>query len=191
MSTIASSQSPFVIDTAAITQAASVYRAIYHPLRLQILELVHKAGEINVTPIIKKLKIEQSLTSAHLKILRDAEFLKTRREGQQIFYTVNYKQLEHLSELTGKLLLIPPSENDVDGQLPSRKDKAPSNKFTPAEQKVIRLVCQQYTSEEMAEELGLSKRTVEGYRANILEKMKAKNSVGILIYAVKNGLFKL
>jgi DNA-binding CsgD family transcriptional regulator len=52
-------------------------------------------------------------------------------------------------------------------------------------------VCQQYTSEEIADELGLSKRTVEGYRANILEKMKAKNSVGILIYAVKNGLYKI
>jgi DNA-binding transcriptional ArsR family regulator/DNA-binding CsgD family transcriptional regulator len=191
MSTIASAQTQFVIDTTAIKKAASIYRAIYHPLRLQIIELIHKTGTINVTPIIRKFKLEQSLISAHLKILRDAKLLDTRREGQQIFYTVNYQQLNHLSELTGKLLITPPSQKNSDSKLPVKKAKNSSGKFTPAEQKVIRLVCQQYTSEEMAEELGLSKRTVEGYRANILEKMKAKNSVGILIYAVKNGLFKL
>lgn len=194
MSTIASSQPQFAIDTPAIKKAASIYRAIYHPLRLQLLELIHKAGTINVTPIIRKLKLEQSLISAHLKILRDAKLLDTRREGQQIFYSVNYKQINHLSKLTGKLLQGVPTQKNVDTKLPARKTKitsSPSSKFTPAEQKVIRLVCQQYTSEEMADELGLSKRTVEGYRANILEKMKAKNSVGILIYAVKNGLFKI
>lgn len=194
MSTIASTQTQFAIDTTAIKKAASIYRAIYHPLRLQIVELIHKAGEINVTPIIRKLKLEQSLISAHLKILRDAKILATRREGQQIFYSIDYKQLKHLSELTVKLLQTPPLQKGVDLQLPERKTKSSSlssSKFTPAEQRVIRLVCQQYTSEEIADELGLSKRTVEGYRANILEKMKAKNSVGILIYAVKNGLFKI
>jgi DNA-binding CsgD family transcriptional regulator/DNA-binding transcriptional ArsR family regulator len=195
MSTIASSQPQFAMDTAAIKKAASVYRAIYHPLRLQIVELIHKTGTINVTPIIKRFKLEQSLISAHLKILRDASLLNTQREGQQIFYSVNYKQLNRLSEFTRKLLLTPPSQQDVDLKLPARKTKtlssSSSSKFTPAEQKVIRLVCQQYTSEEMAEELGLSKRTVEGYRANILEKMKVRNSVGILIYAVKNGMFKI
>jgi len=194
MSTIASSQSQFAIDTTAIKKGASIYRAIYHPLRLQIVELIHKAGEINVTPIIRKLKLEQSLISAHLKILRDAKMLVTRREGQQIFYSVDYKQLKHLSELTVKLLQVPPSQNGGDTKLTDRKARSASissSKFTPAEQRVIRLVCQQYTSEEIADELGLSKRTVEGYRANILEKMKAKNSVGILIYAVKNGLYKI
>jgi len=194
MSTIASSQSQFAIDTTGIKKGASIYRAIYHPLRLQIVELIHKAGEINVTPIIRKLKLEQSLISAHLKILRDAKMLVTRREGQQIFYSVDYKQLKHLSELTVKLLQVPLSPNGDDTKLPDRKARSASissSKFTPAEQRVIRLVCQQYTSEEIADELGLSKRTVEGYRANILEKMKAKNSVGILIYAVKNGLYKI
>ena len=194
MSTIASSQSQFAIDTTAIKKGASIYRAIYHPLRLQIVELIHKAGEINVTPIIRKLKLEQSLISAHLKILRDAKMLVTRREGQQIFYSVDYRQLKHLSELTVKLLQVPPSQNGDDIKLPDRKARSASissSRFTPAEQKVIRLVCQQYNSEEIADELGLSKRTVEGYRANILEKMKAKNSVGILIYAVKNGLYKI
>lgn len=191
MSTIASSQTQFAIDTAAIKKAASIYRAIYHPLRLQMIEFIHKSGSINVTPIIRKLKLEQSLISAHLKILRDAKLLDTRREGQQIFYSVNYKQLNHLSQLTGKLLLSPPQQKGVDFKLPVKKPKTAATKFTPAEQRVIRLVCQQYTSEEIADELGLSKRTVEGYRANILEKMKAKNSVGILIYAVKNGLFKM
>jgi DNA-binding CsgD family transcriptional regulator/DNA-binding transcriptional ArsR family regulator len=189
MSTIASSQLQFAIDTIAIKKAASIYRAVYHPLRIQIIELIHKSGVLNVTPIIKKFKLEQSLISAHLKILRDAKLLNTERDGQQIFYSVNYKQINRVSALTNKLIPIPLSKNNID--LPFKKGNPLAVRFTPAEQKVIQLVCRQYTSGEIAEELGLSKRTVEGYRANVLEKMKAKNSVGILIYAVKNGLFKI
>jgi DNA-binding CsgD family transcriptional regulator/DNA-binding transcriptional ArsR family regulator len=191
MSTIASSQLQFAIDTTAIKKAASIYRAGYHPLRIQIIELIHKSGTLNVTPIIKKFKLEQSLISAHLKILRDAKLLNTERDGQQIFYSVNYKQINRVSALTTKLIPIPLSKNNIDLKLPLKKGNPPAIRFTPAEQKVIQLVCRQYTSGEIAEELGLSKRTVEGYRANVLEKMKAKNSVGILIYAVKNGLFKI
>lgn len=191
MPTIASHQSQFAIDTTALKKAAAIYRAFYHPLRMQIIELVHKAGSINVTPIIKKFKLEQSLISAHLKILRDANLLNTEREGQQIFYTVNYKQVHRVSTLTNKLIPIPFSKNNIDLKIPLKKGNPAAIKFTPAEQKVIQLVCRQYTSSEIAEELGLSKRTVEGYRANVLEKMKAKNSVGILIYAIKNGLFKI
>jgi DNA-binding CsgD family transcriptional regulator/DNA-binding transcriptional ArsR family regulator len=191
MSTIASNQLQFAIDTIAIKKASSIYRAVCHPLRIQIIELIHKAGTLNVTPIIKKFKLEQSLISAHLKILRDAKLLNTERDGQQIFYSVNYKQINRVSALTSKLIPIPLSKNNIDLNLPLKKGNPAAIRFTPAEQKVIQLVCRQYTSGEVAEELGLSKRTVEGYRANILEKMKAKNSVGILIYAVKNGLFKI
>jgi DNA-binding NarL/FixJ family response regulator len=72
-----------------------------------------------------------------------------------------------------------------------RKLKSNKTAFTFSEQKIIALVCQQNTSGEIAGKLQLSKRTVEDYRANIMKKMSVKNSVGILIFALKNGLFKL
>lgn len=63
--------------------------------------------------------------------------------------------------------------------------------FSPKEIKVIKLICKQYTSKEMAEVMNLSFRTVEDYRNRIQKKIKAKNAVGIALYAVKNGIVKI
>lgn len=191
--TTTTEQTRLIINVAAIKKGASVYRALYHPLRQKMMETIHKAGRLNVTPIIKKFKLEQSLISAQLKILRDANVLTTEREGKQIFYSVNYYQLNRISELTGKLISGQPFLHKKTMSIPMAKSKVPRKPilFTPTELKVIRLVCEQNTSDEIGKELGLSKRTIEDYRASVLKKMKVRNSVGILIYAVKNGLFKI
>jgi DNA-binding NarL/FixJ family response regulator len=63
--------------------------------------------------------------------------------------------------------------------------------FTPQELRVIKLICKQLTAREIADKIGLSFRTVEGYRENILRKIGAKNSVGIALFAVKHGIIKL
>ncbi len=53
---------------------------------------------------------------------------------------------------------------------------------------VLTLTCQEKTNQEISEILFLSKRTVEGYRKTILQKTKAKNVVGLVIYAIKNNI---
>lgn len=63
--------------------------------------------------------------------------------------------------------------------------------FTDKEIRIIQLICKQKTNEEIAEHLKLSSRTVEGYRQVIIKKTKSKNAIGIAIYAIKNGLFKI
>ena len=63
--------------------------------------------------------------------------------------------------------------------------------FTPREHEIIQLVCKEYSNKDMAEKLNLSTRTVEGYRDKIQEKMKVKNTAGIVVYAIRNGLFKV
>jgi DNA-binding CsgD family transcriptional regulator len=60
--------------------------------------------------------------------------------------------------------------------------------FTPTEEKVIKMICKQMTSQEIAEKLGFSKRTIEGYRETILRKTKSRSLVGIVLYAIKNDL---
>jgi len=67
----------------------------------------------------------------------------------------------------------------------------PDDLFNEKEREVIRFICQEYSNKEIAEKLLLSTRTIEGYRERIQEKMKARNTAGIVIYAVKNNLFKL
>jgi DNA-binding CsgD family transcriptional regulator len=187
-------QKKLEIDSAAIKNAASIYRAIYHPLRLQIIETIHHAGEINVTPLIRKFKLEQSLISLQLRILREINVLKTKREGRIIYYSINYDQVNFILKLTDKL--VPRQANagvypDIDKSSLSKFSKAETMRFSSTELRVIRMVCEQKTSDEIAKELDLSKRTIEDYRASILKKTESKNSVGILIYAIKNGLFKI
>jgi DNA-binding NarL/FixJ family response regulator len=60
--------------------------------------------------------------------------------------------------------------------------------FNERELDVIRLICQQYTAKEIGDRLFLSPRTVEGYRTRILEKMNAKNTVGVVVFALKHDL---
>jgi DNA-binding NarL/FixJ family response regulator len=62
--------------------------------------------------------------------------------------------------------------------------------FTDRELDIIRYVCQELTNKEIADRLFLSIRTVEGYRLKIQEKMNVKNSIGLVIYAIRNNLYK-
>lgn len=63
--------------------------------------------------------------------------------------------------------------------------------FTPRESEILALICQEYTNKEIALQLGLSQRTVESYRKNMLEKVAAKNTIGLVLHAVKKGLIQL
>jgi DNA-binding NarL/FixJ family response regulator len=63
--------------------------------------------------------------------------------------------------------------------------------FTPRETDIIILICKEFSNKEMADHLSLSIRTVEGYREKIQEKMKVKNTAGIVVYAIRHGLFKV
>lgn len=60
--------------------------------------------------------------------------------------------------------------------------------FTDREKEIIRLICQQLTAQEIADKVFLSKRTVEGHRTRILEKMSVKNTAGVVIYALRHRL---
>ena len=60
--------------------------------------------------------------------------------------------------------------------------------FTEREKEIIRLICRQHTAQEIGVLLYLSKRTVEGYRTRILEKMEVKNTAGVVIFALKHHL---
>lgn len=60
--------------------------------------------------------------------------------------------------------------------------------FTDREKEIIRLICLQFTAQQIGEKIFLSKRTVEGHRTRILEKMNVKNTAGVVVFALKNNL---
>ncbi|MER3463466.1 MAG: transcriptional regulator [Chitinophagaceae bacterium] len=79
-----------------LKKAAIILRAINHKLRQQMLSLMHQFERLTVTEIYIKLRLEQSVTSQQLAILRAAGFVVTKREGKKIYYSVNYTRLEEV-----------------------------------------------------------------------------------------------
>jgi len=64
-----------------------------------------------------------------------------------------------------------------------------ADSLTEREVEVLKLICSEHTNQEIAEKLFLSKRTVESHRQRILEKIDAKNTAGLVIYAISQELF--
>jgi DNA-binding NarL/FixJ family response regulator len=60
--------------------------------------------------------------------------------------------------------------------------------FTKREIEVLELVCNQYTTNEIAEKLFISPRTVEGHRNNLLLKTDSKNIAGLVIYTIQHAI---
>ncbi len=80
-----------------LKKAALVLRALNHKLRQQILTLIETEKKITVTEIYVRLRLEQSVASQHLAILRRAGIVTTQRDGKFIYYTVNYKRIEEIN----------------------------------------------------------------------------------------------
>lgn len=95
---------PLTVDTLSVKKAALILRAFNHKLRQQILKLIDSQEKITVTEIYVKLRIEQSVASQHLAILRKAEFVNTEREGKFIYYTVNTDRMVELNKFVSDLL---------------------------------------------------------------------------------------
>ena len=62
--------------------------------------------------------------------------------------------------------------------------------FTDKEKEIIQFICSEHTNKEIGQLLYLSTRTVEGYRARIQEKMNVKSTAGIVVFAIKTGMYK-
>lgn len=72
----------------------------------------------------------------------------------------------------------------------AKQKKEKEAEFTDKEKEIIRLICQEFTNKEIGKKLFLSTRTIEGYRMKILEKMDVKNTVGIVIEAMRLGIYE-
>ncbi|MEI9912229.1 MAG: LuxR C-terminal-related transcriptional regulator [Bacteroidota bacterium] len=62
--------------------------------------------------------------------------------------------------------------------------------FNEKEKEIMKLICEEYASKTIANMTSLTHRTVEKYRDRIMEKTGAKNVVGIVIYAIRHGMYK-
>ncbi len=61
-------------------------------------------------------------------------------------------------------------------------------KLSERENQILTLICQEKTANEIAEELSISPRTVEVHKQNLMEKTQTRNTVGLVLFAIRNGL---
>lgn len=77
---------------------ASVFQALGHPTRIAILEVLRE-GEQSAGGIQARLDVEQANLSQHLGILRSRQIVNSRKEGNQVFYSVRHKVLIKVLDL--------------------------------------------------------------------------------------------
>jgi DNA-binding transcriptional ArsR family regulator len=87
-----------------VKKAALVLRALNHKLRQQMLGLIDNEKKITVTEIYVRMRLEQSVASQHLAILRKAGIVETQRDGKFIYYTVNNNRVKDINRLSEELL---------------------------------------------------------------------------------------
>lgn len=97
-----------------------------------------------------------------------------------------YKGDTYFSNLTSRRLMNMLAASQTN---PFRKRF--NGELTSTEKRIIEMICEEKLSKEIADELRFSVRTVESYRSNIQEKIGVKNVVGLVIYAIKNNLYRL
>jgi DNA-binding CsgD family transcriptional regulator len=71
----------------------------------------------------------------------------------------------------------------------SKKNKTIIRELSDREIDVLKLICEEHTNQVIGDKLFISKRTVEGHRQRILEKIGAKNTVGLVVYAMVNKIY--
>ena len=76
---------------------AASFHALSEPLRIQILDLL-RTKELCVCDLCSALKVNQSKLSFHLKVLKEAELVRSRQEGRWIYYSLNLPQFAVLEQ---------------------------------------------------------------------------------------------
>jgi Predicted transcriptional regulators len=102
--TLNNGKMPVKINYLQTKKAALILRALNHKLRYQILKLLDDQKRMPVTEIYVKLRIEQSVASQHLAILRRAGIVTTERTGKFIFYSPNYTRIDEVMKLVASMV---------------------------------------------------------------------------------------
>ena len=63
--------------------------------------------------------------------------------------------------------------------------------FSKREIEIMQLMCTGISTNEIADKIYLSKKTIENYRVKLLQKTGCKNSIGMIVYAIKNGIVEI
>lgn len=80
--------------------------------------------------------------------------------------------------------------SSLTGRMHAREDAA-DEQLSAREREILVAVCRGLSNQEIADELFISKRTVDKHRANILEKTGCKNTASLVVYAIRSGIVEI
>lgn len=101
--TLKNGRNEYHLDYVQLRKAVLVLRAVNHKLRQRMIDLLDEQENMTVTDIYIKLRLEQSVASQHLAILRRAGVVTTVRDGKFIYYSLDKERLEQISKLIDDL----------------------------------------------------------------------------------------
>ncbi|MEX0770382.1 MAG: response regulator transcription factor [Balneolaceae bacterium] len=138
-------------------------------------------------PEIKILALTVSNQDLHVRKMIQAGasgyILKstTREELKEAIHTIMEGQHYFSSDATRSVMM----ELVQNKGKPKRREKI---EITKREKEVLKLIVREYTNQKIAEKLFISVRTVDAHRRNLLQKTGAKNTAGLVRYALEEGL---
>ncbi|MEN0047474.1 MAG: metalloregulator ArsR/SmtB family transcription factor [Bacteroidota bacterium] len=71
-----------------LEKSTETLRAVAHPIRLVIIDMLSKRESLTVTEIYEQLQIEQAVVSHHLRKMKDKNIVKVQREGKNSLYSL-------------------------------------------------------------------------------------------------------
>lgn len=90
----------------------------------------------------------------------------------------------------GGSFISPHAEGTLLKRMLDDPDSDPTEKLTPREREVVKLIAEAYTNKEIAAILNLAEKTVESHRANVLAKLGMRDRVELVRYAIRRGLIE-
>ena len=153
---------------------------------IEVLKLF-KLNDINIKVIILSSYDDVKLVQEMIN-LGASGFLSKDSAGEHIINAIKavYRGEQYFSDTIKNNLLKLFTKKDV--KLGNRPESTIVNILTNRETEVLKLISQEHSSLEIASILNISQSTVDTYRKNLLKKTNVKNSVGLVMYAVKNKI---
>ena len=183
---------------------------LVHPEDLEQVKTILRKGEKG---IIQKLNLSCNIQTAaqqYIKVEISAGIvemkagktffgmLKEHNEKAPTEESFNPNSFEHLYR---SIDIVLRKKDVITGEMSSKLQEAFSRKekgtpqnpdnLTEREIEVLRLICKGMTNQQMAEQLFISRRTVDTHRSNLLEKTYSKNTAQLIMYAIKNKIIEV
>lgn len=117
-------------------------------------------------------------------LLKDSEFTEVVEAVETVFEGGTYFSASLLESLSHSIRSAGATVGVAD-------DIAEADRLSEREIEVLLAICQGLSTQEIADKLFISKRTVDKHRANILEKSGCKNTASLVVYAIRNGFVEI